>query len=92
MQTSGLEVCEEWMQFLKILGEKKPDEVITHYQKGIDFLTIVSGTSNDWSDYMVGGIIIPGIDVVLQWKGHSGAPEEMFAGIEIWGGAHGMLS
>lgn len=85
----NLTISPEFQEFLKLLSEKKEGSPFAHYQESLDFLTVLFG-NGDCRNYMLGGIIATGADVLLRRH-----PEEFrgeFVGIEIWGGVQGLLS
>jgi hypothetical protein len=87
-----LGIDPRFAEFLHLLSEKKPGIALAFYSESVDFLTVLMGWG-DLRNYMLGGIIMPGADVLLRWDVAEDAPlREKFAGLEIWGGIRGFLS
>jgi len=87
-----LGIDPRFLEFLKLLADKKPGTAFAFYNQNIDFLTVLMGWG-DLRNYMLGGIIMPGMDVLLRRDLPEDAPlRDKFAGIEIWGGVRGFLS
>ncbi len=80
------EIDSQFLEFLELLEQKQEDVPLVYYQESVDFLIVLFG-NGDCRDYMLGGIIITGTDVLV--KMFPAENECHFAGVKIWGGYRG---
>ncbi len=83
-----LAIHPSFLEFLRLLSQKKEGEPLARWQDNLDFLTVFIG-EGDCRAYVLGGFIAPHLDII--WKLYPKEGEDPLVGFQISGGIRALL-
>lgn len=80
-------ISREFTTFLSALSSEKKNEGLAFWQNDIRFLTVILDGVNDWNDCLIGGMIMPGMDIIVHMR-----ECDRCIGFQYWYGADWLMS